>query len=96
MQAGSGSEMSFLEHLEELRRTLIRMCLVLLLGMVGCFAFAPDMLELLRHPVEEVWAAHERAHLPGEVDVRNWTIPVIKKQIADSRDRMRRKGGEAR
>ena len=74
MQAGSGGEMSFLEHLEELRRTLIRMCLVLLLGMVGCFAFAPDMLELLRHPVEEVWAAHERAHLPGEVDVRNWMM----------------------
>lgn len=72
MQAERGAEMSFLEHLEELRRTLIRMCLVLLLGMVGCFAFAPGMLELLRHPVEEVWAAHESEHLPQGVEVQHW------------------------
>lgn len=65
-------EMSFLEHMEELRRMIIRMSLTVLVAMIACFYFAPDMLELLRRPVEQVWSTHERARLPGEVQVRDW------------------------
>ena len=67
-----GGEMSFLEHLEDLRRTVLRMCAALLVSMIACFAFTPDLLELLRKPVENVWHAHERAHLPSSVDVDDW------------------------
>lgn len=70
--AHDAGEMSFLEHLEELRRTIIRMCVVVLVSMVACFAFTPSMLELLRRPVEEVWLAHESDHLPGEIRAQDW------------------------
>lgn len=72
--SGGAKEMSFLEHLEELRRTLVRMCLALLLGMMVCFAFTPSMLELLRHPVEHVWSAHEQEHLPSGIDAQDWLL----------------------
>lgn len=65
-------EMSLVEHLEDLRRTILRMSLTALVAMLACFAFAPEMLELLRHPVEQVWSAHEQAYLPGEVRVQDW------------------------
>ena len=65
-------EMSFLEHLEELRRTILRMSITALVAMLACFAFAPEMLELLRRPVEQVWSAHESAHLPADVAVEDW------------------------
>lgn len=65
-------EMSFLEHMEDLRRTIIRMALTALVGMMACFAFTPMMMELLRRPVEHVWQEHERALLPGDVEVQDW------------------------
>lgn len=65
-------EMSFLEHLEDLRRTILRMSITALLAMLACFAFAPEMLDLLRRPVEQVWSSHEQAYLPGGVRVQDW------------------------
>lgn len=64
--------MTFLEHLEDLRRTILRMCITTLVAMIACFAFAPEMLELLRKPVEQVWSSHEEAHLPGDIVVQDW------------------------
>lgn len=69
--SGEG-EMTFLEHLEDLRRTILRICITTLVSMLACFAFAPEMLDLLRKPVEQVWSSHESAHLPGGIDVHNW------------------------
>lgn len=94
LQAGCGDtgaqEMSFLEHLEDLRRTLIRMSLALLAAMLLCFCFTPTMLELLRRPVESVWQAHEGKHLPAEVEAEAW---VRAKELAEARGAL---GEEAR
>lgn len=80
MQAGNtAGEMSFLEHLEELRRTLVRMCMVLIVAMVACFAFTPSMMSVLRYPVEQVWAAHEQDHLPSRVEAEDW---IAAKELA--------------
>ena len=38
-QKEQSAEMSFLEHLEELRRTLVRMAVATLLAMLICFGF---------------------------------------------------------
>lgn len=65
-------EMTFLEHLEDLRRTIIRMSLTVLVAMMACFAFATQMLDVLRLPVEAVWRAHESNHLPASVEVADW------------------------
>ena len=68
----AAGEMTFLEHLEDLRRTILRMSITALVAMLACFTFAPDLLELLRKPVEQVWSAHEKAHLPADVRVQDW------------------------
>ncbi len=75
-------EMSFLDHLEELRKTLIRMALVTLLAMAVCFAYTPTLLGMLRQPVEHVWLEHERQYLPDGVNAQNW---VLAKELQFSR-----------
>lgn len=71
-ESRANGEMSFLEHLEDLRRTALRICATVLVAMIACFAFTPHLLELLRKPVENVWVAHERAHLPSSVNELDW------------------------
>ncbi len=74
-------EMSFLEHLEELRRTLIRMALVSLVSMLLCFAFTPTLLQVLLYPVQDVWLTHEREHLPASVQARDWLLAKELQQV---------------
>ena len=66
------AEMTFLEHLEELRRMLVRMAVVTLLAMLVCLSFTSTLLALLRRPVEHVWLEHERSHLPVGVSAQDW------------------------
>ncbi len=65
-------EMSFIEHLEELRRTLIRMALCALAGMLFCFGFAPALMQLIRRPVDTVLAQHAASFLPDGVSPEEW------------------------
>lgn len=60
------------EHLEALRRTLITMAAVLLATCLLCFSLAPQLMELLRRPAEQVWLRHERAHLPVGISAADW------------------------
>lgn len=46
------SEMPFLEHLEEFRKTIIRVIISLLLGMIICLPFADHLVAILRAPAE--------------------------------------------
>ncbi len=74
-------EMSFLEHLEELRRTFIRMALVTLVSMLVCFAFTPSLLNILLRPVQGIWLAHEREHLPASVRAEDWLLAKELQQV---------------
>ena len=47
------SEMPFLEHLEEFRKTVIRIFIALAAGMVVCLPFADDLIGILRAPAEQ-------------------------------------------
>ncbi|MDF7798252.1 twin-arginine translocase subunit TatC [Pontiellaceae bacterium B1224] len=47
------SEMPFLEHLEEFRKTVIRIVIALVAGMVICLPFADEMIGVLRAPAEQ-------------------------------------------
>jgi sec-independent protein translocase protein TatC len=47
------SEMPFLEHLEEFRKTVIRVFIALAAGMLLCFPFADDLIGVLRAPAEQ-------------------------------------------
>jgi sec-independent protein translocase protein TatC len=46
------SEMPFLEHLEEFRKTAIRSFIALIIGMVVCLPFADRLIAVLRAPAE--------------------------------------------
>ena len=81
-QENGRAEMTFLEHLEELRRTLVRMAVVTLLAMVVCLSFTSTLLALLRRPVEHVWLEHERSHLPAGVSAQDW---VAAKELQSAR-----------
>lgn len=47
------SEMPFLEHLEEFRKTVIRSAIVIVLGMAACAYFVPWITAVLREPAQQ-------------------------------------------
>lgn len=75
-------EMGFLDHLEDLRRTVLSIILTLLAAMVACFSFAPSLMNVLRHPVDKVWESYETSRLPDGVEVHDW---ILAKNLADVR-----------
>ena len=43
----------FLEHLEDLRWTIVKMAITLLIAMVGCFAFRTTLVQVMQAPLHE-------------------------------------------
>ncbi len=74
MQVAPAEEegMPFLDHLEDLRQTIIRMGITIMVSMCLCFGFAPAMMEVLRGPVDRVWEEYESTHLPSGVHAADW------------------------
>ncbi len=68
----SDREMGFLDHLEDLRRTILKIAAALVLSMMACFCFAPSMMSILRRPADNVWAQHEASHLPKGIKAPDW------------------------
>lgn len=79
--APRSGEMSFLEHLEELRRTLVRMGAVTLVAMLLCFFFTPQIMNFLRFPAERVWRDHVQQRLPRDVDAQDWSTAKKLQQL---------------
>ena len=44
----------FLEHLEDLRWTIVKMAIVLVIAMIGCFFFRSSLVALLQRPLQAV------------------------------------------
>src|SRR5947209_16462400 len=44
----------FLEHLEDLRWTIVKMAITLLVAMVVCFTFRGRLVQIVQHPMHEV------------------------------------------
>src|ERR1039457_2119912 len=44
----------FLEHLEDLRWTIVKMAITLVLAMIICFAFRSSLVQILQRPLREV------------------------------------------
>lgn len=64
--------MSVLEHLEALRRTIIRMLLAVLVAMIACFGFTQEIMFFLRYPAEQVYEQYEAGLLPADIKVTDW------------------------
>lgn len=52
--AGPADRMTFLEHLDELRRRLIRAAIAILIAFVGCFFFYEQIFSFLMQPLRRV------------------------------------------
>lgn len=85
------AEMTFLEHLEELRRTILHMLLTIVVAMLLCFFFTQEIMTILRYPAENVWRMHEADTLPDSIDADDWIqakeaanlLPTLSPQAAE-------------
>lgn len=65
-------EMTFLDHLEDLRRMILKMAAAIVISMALCFGFAPTMMQVLRRPVDSVWIQYEASRLPDGIGADEW------------------------
>ena len=77
--------MGIIDHLEELRRTIICMVCTLLVSMVLCFGFTDEVMDVLRRPVDTVWQEHESKHLPAGINAAEWiqakSLAAVRSQL---------------
>jgi sec-independent protein translocase protein TatC len=59
-----GAQMSFLDHLDELRRRLVRSVIIVIIAFIFCFAFADDIFRFLSVPIRRALSEAERRELP--------------------------------
>lgn len=71
-RAAGDEPQPLLDHLEELRHTLLRMLAVLLAAMILCFFLTPQIMHFLSRPVEQIRLQQEREALPQGVQLQDW------------------------
>lgn len=65
-------EKPFLEHLEDLRATIMRIAFTLVIAMIVAFTFQDKLMQVLRRPVDQVWILHQAKLLPQGLDAHSW------------------------
>jgi sec-independent protein translocase protein TatC len=60
----AGGQMSFLEHLDELRKRLVNSVIILVLAFIVCFYFSKPIYEFLSVPIRRAISESERSVLP--------------------------------
>ena len=63
-ERGLGGQMSFLEHLDELRRRLVRAAIIIMIAFVICFKFSGAIYDFLSVPVIKAIAEAQRKEIP--------------------------------
>ncbi len=58
------SQMSFLEHLDELRRRLVNSIIVIIIAFVVCFYFSDDIFSFLSVPIRRALSEAQRREVP--------------------------------
>jgi sec-independent protein translocase protein TatC len=69
---GEDVEKPFLDHLEDFRQMIIKMFVCILITTVLCFEYAPELMAIVRQPVDQVWTMHEESHLDSSIDLDKW------------------------
>ena len=85
--ANPEAEKPFLDHLEDLRITITRILITLIISTLFCFTYRNELMELIKRPIEEVWVMKHQATLPSDVTLDDWeralsfanTTPVFEK-----------------
>lgn len=71
-QTPDTGDMPLLDHLEDLRRTIIAMGVTILVSTLLCFGFSPWLMQVLSHPAQDVQSAYTQKHLPGHISPHLW------------------------
>jgi sec-independent protein translocase protein TatC len=72
-----GGQMSFLEHLDELRRRLIRSFIFIILAGAVCWIFSTQIYAFLARPVEQALAEAQRRQIPIAGQTGNEAIVAL-------------------
>ena len=64
LDAVRGGQMSFLEHLDELRKRLVNSVIIIVIAFVFCFAFSDTIFDFLSVPIRRALSEAERRELP--------------------------------
>ena len=83
-QSNPDAEKPFLAHLDDLRVTLTRIILTLVLATLVSYAFRNQLMEVIRRPVEQVWAQTQNGALK-ELDPRP-SVTTWEKAVRVSND----------
>lgn len=71
-KANDGIEKPFLEHLEDLRVTITKIVITLLISTIACYVFKDRLMDVLRHPIEVVWEQSQQNKLPEDITPDVW------------------------
>ncbi len=81
------TEMSFMEHLDELRRRLIKSVIIIVLAFVFCFAVSDKIFSFLSVPVRRALSEAQRREVPIEGLTGNEKIFTVNKLSTGERGR---------
>jgi len=70
----AGTEMSLLEHLDELRQRLIRSAIAVLILLAGCWFFHDEIFHFLESPVRRALAKAEAAGIRTVIEAQSYTL----------------------
>lgn len=72
------AHMSFLEHLDELRKRLVRSVIIIVLAFVFCFYFSDTIFSFLEVPIRRVLSEAERREIPVGGDDQALALTTLK------------------
>lgn len=73
-KANPDAEKPFLDHLEDLRVTVTRIVITLLISTLFCFIFKEKLMEVIKRPVEQTWVTKQESKLPNDpaISLEQW------------------------
>ncbi|MBA2378094.1 MAG: twin-arginine translocase subunit TatC [Blastocatellia bacterium] len=83
--SGPGAEMTFLDHLDELRKRLIRSVIIVVIAFIGCWFVSDKIYDFLSVPIRRAISEAERREIPIEGRTGNEKIlPLSTLQAGDT------------
>ncbi|MDA8975051.1 twin-arginine translocase subunit TatC [Akkermansiaceae bacterium] len=68
------AEKPFLDHLEDLRSTVTKIVITLLISTLVCFIYKEQLMDIMKRPVEQTWVTKQESKLPedGSISLEQW------------------------
>lgn len=85
IEPGAPAQMSFLEHLDEVRKRLIRSVIFVVAAFIFCFYFSERIYDFLSVPIRQALSEVERRQLPlGGLTGSETVLPLASLRVGDT------------